>query len=92
MTRLPSRLAATASSRLLAGGRSRAVTASPVGAPTLRSPVVDMMEHAERNRAGWLMTSAWVIMPPIDAPTTWARATPRSSSNAMASSAMSSMR
>ena len=78
MTRLPSTLASIASSRLVATGRSRAVMASPVGAPTDRSPVVDMMEQAERKRSGWWMTSAWVIMPPMETPTTWARSMPSS--------------
>ena len=78
MTRLPATLASMASSRLVAGGRRSAVIASPVGAPTERSPVVDMMEQAERKRSGWLMTSAWVIMPPMEAPTTWALAMPSS--------------
>ena len=55
MTRLPSTLASIASSRLVATGRSSAVMASPVGAPTARSPVVDMMEQAVRKRSGWLI-------------------------------------
>ena len=92
MTLLPATLASMASSRLVAIGRSRAVIASPVGAPTRRSPVVDMIEHAVLNSSGWWITSAWVIMPPMDAPMTWARPIPSSPSSAAASSAMSSMR
>ena len=92
MTRLPSTLAWIASSRLVATGRSSAVIASPVGAPTARSPVVDMMELALRKRSGWLMTRAWVIMPPMEAPTTWAFAIPALASSPAASSAMSSIR
>ncbi len=92
MTLLPATLASIASSRLVAIGRSRAVIASPVGAPTKRSPVVDMMEQAVANRAGWWITRAWVIMPPMEAPTTCARSMPRWARSAAASSAMSSMR
>ena len=92
MTRLPSTLAWIASSRLVATGRSSAVIASPVGAPTARSPVVDMMELAVRKRSGWLITSAWVIMPPMETPTTCALAMPSSARSAAASSAMSSTR
>ena len=40
------------SSPRAAGAR---VIASAVGAPTDRSPVVDMMEQADKKRSGWLM-------------------------------------
>ena len=70
MTRLPSMLASIASSRLVATGRRRAVRASPVGAPTAGSPVVDITEQAVAKSSGRRITRAWVIMPPIDAPST----------------------
>ena len=38
------------------------------------------------------MTSAWVIMPPIETPITWAASMPKWASRADASSAMSSIR
>ncbi len=37
-------------------------------------PVLDMMEVIVSNRDGCRMASICAIMPPIEAPTTWARA------------------
>ena len=41
------------------------------------------------TRRGWPIAIAWAIIPPIDAPTTWAASMPRWSSSPAASSAMS---
>ena len=50
MTWLPSTLASMASSRLVATGRSKRGDGLPGrSAPTERSPVVDMMEQADRE-------------------------------------------
>ena len=57
--------------------------------PCLRSPVFDMIDVRLATRPGCSMAIVWAIMPPIDMPTTWARATPRWSSSPMPSSAMS---
>jgi hypothetical protein len=57
--------------------------------PTVRRPVVDMMEVSESTRSGCSMTMVWAIMPPIDTPVTCAAAIPRWSSNPTASAAMS---
>ena len=51
-----------------------------------------MMEQALWKSSGWLITRAWVIMPPMEAPTTWALAMPNAPSSAAPSSAMSSIR
>ena len=93
MTRLPSTLAWIASSRLVATGRSNAVIASPVGAPTARSPVVDMMEQALRKSSGWLMTSGLGDHAPHGGPDhVRLGRCPACASSAAPSSAMSSIR
>ena len=71
------------------GGVIRAAIASGVGWPTRGSPVVDMIEVSVRTRSGCSMAIVWAIIPPIDAPTTWAVSMPRASSSPTASSAMS---
>ncbi len=48
-----------------------------------------MIEASERTRSGCSKAIVWAIMPPIEAPTTWARSTPRWSSRPTASPAMS---
>ena len=45
--------------------------------PTLRRPVVDMIDVSDRTRSRWSMARVWPIMPPIDTPTTWARSMSR---------------
>ena len=50
----------------------------------------DMMEVNERTLWGCLAVAIWPIMPPMDAPTRWARSSPRASINPMRSCAMSS--
>ena len=79
--------------RLVAvGGRAgAAASASPraSGWPTSGSPVVDMIEVSVRTRSGCSMAMVWAIIPPIDAPTTWADSMPRASSRPTASAAMS---
>jgi hypothetical protein len=49
---------------------SSAVSASPVGAPTIGSPVVDMIDVSDSTRDGCSIAIVWAIIPPIDAPTT----------------------
>ena len=71
-------------------GPTRTLAASPVGWPTARSPVVDMIEASDRTRSGHLVASSWAIIPPSEIPATWADATPAASSTATASSAISS--
>jgi len=66
--------------------------ASGVGWPTSLAPVVDMTEHTDSTRSGWAMAIDWTIIPPMEAPTMWARAMPRASSRPTASSAMSASR
>jgi hypothetical protein len=48
-----------------------------------------MIEVSERTRSGCSMATAWAIMPPIEAPTTWALSKPRASSRPTVSAAMS---
>src|ERR671928_42549 len=48
--------------------------------PTRRLPVVDMIETRESTRSGWRAASVCAIIPPIEAPTTWAAWTLRWSS------------
>ena len=79
-----------ASARLVGGACIRAVMASGDGMPTVGSPVVDMIEHSDRTRAGWRITMACTIIPPMDTPTMWAASIPRASSRPIPSSAMSS--
>ncbi len=63
--------------------------ASGVAWPYSSSPVIDMTEMSEATRVGCSMATVWAIIPPIDAPTTWARSMPRWSSSPTASAAMS---
>ena len=82
----PARLApplAIASSRSVGAGRQeRAAAPRAWAAPTSGSPVVDMIDVSVRTRVGCSMAMVWAIIPPIDAPTTWAASMPRSSSSA----------
>ena len=57
--------------------------------PNSGSPVVDMTDVNERTRCGYSMAIVWAIIPPIEAPTTWARSMPNTSSSSTASFAMS---
>ena len=50
---------------------------------------LDMINPSDASRSAWLAASTCAIMPPIDAPTTWARSMPRWSSRPLTSSAMS---
>ena len=56
--------------------------------PFLRSPVFDITEHSERTLWGWRIAKAWLIMPPIDMPTTSIESKPSASIKPAASSAM----
>ena len=58
-------------------GRTRMASASGVGAPYSGSPVIDMIDVRVRTRVGCSMAMVWAIIPPIDAPTTWADSMPR---------------
>ena len=62
------------------------------GCPTRRLPVVDMIETSERTRSGCSIAIVWAIIPPIEAPTTWADSIPRWSSRPTVSAAMSRSR
>ncbi len=76
-------------SRASAGGASSAAAASGVGVPTVGSPGMLITEISERRRAGCSIAIVCTIIPPIDAPRTWARSIPRWSSNPIASAAIS---
>ena len=72
------------------GGRvSNASIASAVAVPTLRSPVVDMIDVSDSTRSGWSIAIRCTIIPPIETPTTCARSMPSAESSAMPSVAMS---
>ena len=58
-------------SRPSAGSTRRAAMASGVGGP-VAGPGVDMIDVRLRVRVGWSMANCWAIIPPIDAPSTWA--------------------
>ena len=77
-------------SRSLGMEATSTLAASPVGWPTARFPVVDMIEASDRTRAGCLVARSWAIMPPREMPATWADSTPAASRTVAASSAMSS--
>ena len=80
----------TNAARSSSGGRViRTSRASAVASPTERSPVVDMIEQSERTRSGRSIAIVWAIIPPIDAPTTWAAPMSSWSSRPTASAAMS---
>src|SRR5437763_2861789 len=79
----------TAASRPCRGGRRKNGYTAGAGWPTQNRPVVDMIETSERTASGCLAASVWAIMPPIDAPTTWAGARSSSRSRPAASPAMS---
>ena len=68
-------------------GKSRGETV-----PWRRLPVFDMIEQRLSTRSGWSMVSCWAIIPPMETPTTCAAGTPRWSSSATASAAMSESR
>ena len=72
------------------GGRLRSEVSPPGGGgcPIQRLPVLDMIETSERTRRV-LAASVWAIIPPIDAPTTWAGSIPSRVKSPTASSAMS---
>ena len=72
------------------GGRSSSTgITSGLGWPTSGSPVVDMIDVSDSTRSGCSMAIVCTIMPPIDAPTMWARSMPRASSRPIPSAAMS---
>ena len=60
------------------------------GCPTSSAPVVDMIDVSVCTLSGCRIARVWAIIPPIEAPTTWAAAMPVASSRPAASSAMSS--
>ena len=64
--------------------------ASGVGLRRRRgSPVVDMIDVSVSTRSGCSIAIVWTIIPPIDAPTTWAARCRGASSRPTASAAMS---
>ena len=73
--------------RVAGGGAIRTTAASCVGGGSAGFPDDDMIDVIDASRSGKLIAKA--IMPPIDAPTTWARCTPSASSNPAASAARS---
>ena len=48
-----------------------------------------MIDASDSTRSGWSIATRWAIIPPSEAPTRWARSTPRWSSRPTASAAMS---
>ncbi len=73
-------------------GEGRAISVPKVfgaGIPTRRLPVVDIIETSDRTRSGLSIASVWAIIPPIEAPTTWADSIPRWSISPVVSAAMS---
>ena len=71
-------------------GRSSALRAAAEGFASAALPVLDMIEVRLATRAGWPIATSCAIMPPIDAPTTCARAMPSASIRPTVSAAMSS--
>ena len=59
------------------------------GWPLQRAPVLDMIDTSDSTRSGCSAAIVWAIMPPIEAPTTWAASISRWSSRPAASAAMS---
>ena len=51
-----------------------------------------MIETSERTRSGCSIAIVWAIIPPIEAPTTWADSIPRWSISPIVSAAMSRSR
>ena len=60
-----------------------------VGLAQAGAPVLDMIETSERTAPGWRAAIVWAIIPPIEAPITWAGPSASSRSSPAASSAMS---
>ena len=77
------------SSRSVGGGVISTASASGVGAPTCGSPGALITDTRLRQRCGCSMAMVWAIIPPIEAPRTWARSIPMASSRPTASWAMS---
>ena len=73
-----------------ARNRDEAMDRAVAARRVIGSPVVDMIDVRLRTRCGCRKATVWAIMPPSDAPTTWADPRPSASSNPTASSAMSS--
>ncbi len=92
ITRTIETVLSIASSRVVAGGDSSAVSARCVAWPTAGSPVLDMIDVSDRTRAGDSIATVWAIMPPIDAPTRCALSSSRWSSSPTVSAAMSESR
>ena len=78
-----------ACSRSCAGGRMITPSACGLAAPTVRSPVVDMIDVRLRTRSGCRSATSCAIIPPREMPTTCALGRSSASSSPAASSAMS---
>ena len=89
VSRATSTLVLTASSGVRFMNRGSLRSSFGLIRPWRRSLVFDMIDVRLATRTGWRMAIVWAIIPPIDAPTTWARSTSRWSSRPAASSAMS---
>ena len=61
----------------LAGGSNASLMTRQAGGDDNGLPVVDMMMPSDATRSGSVAARICAIMPPSDAPTTWARAMPR---------------
>ena len=61
------------------------------GCDSRRAPLVVIISVTLFTRSGCSAARCWAIMPPIEAPHTWARCTPSASSTPRASLAMSAM-
>ena len=70
-------------------GLSSTVYIVSAGWPLQKLPVLDMIETSESVRCGYRIATVWAIIPPIEAPTTWACSIPRWSSTPTLSPAMS---
>ena len=81
--------ASTYSSGVRGGGARKTANTSGAGGGSDGSLVDDMIEVSVRTRWGQWIANSCAIMPPIDAPTTWARPILRKSSRPIASAAMS---
>ncbi len=57
----------------LAGASKASLITRHRGSADSGLPELDMISPSDASRSGLLPASTWAIMPPIDAPTTWAR-------------------
>lgn len=80
--------AATYPSRSAGFGANNTACASGLDRPYSLSPVEDIIDVKVSTRSGQERAIVWAIIPPIEAPTTWARSIPSALSSPRPSSAM----